>query len=87
MGISWGRSSSSISATLNWVVHGVAHLAPQGPATLAQPGVDFDEGAEALLGRVDPDSAAACVHMAAKRLLTVRPLPFFTLSTAVFMLS
>jgi hypothetical protein len=94
------------------LVLGVAHLVPQRPAALAQPGVEFAEAAEALLGRVDPDAPAAVLHVllddallpaagdvaevrveqvvrahGAKRALTMRPLPFLTLSTAVFMLS
>ena len=39
------------------VVLGITHPFPQGPATLAQPGVEFDEGAEALLARVDPHTS------------------------------
>jgi hypothetical protein len=37
----------------------VSDLLPQGPAALAQPGIDFGEAAELDLGRVDPDAPAA----------------------------
>ena len=45
------------------VVLGVADLLPQGPAAVAQPGVEFDERAEALLARVDPDAPPAVLHV------------------------
>jgi hypothetical protein len=45
------------------LVLGVAHLVPQRAAALAQPGVEFGEAAEALLGRVDPDAPAAVLHI------------------------
>jgi hypothetical protein len=42
---------------------GVAHLVPQRATALTQPGVDFGEAAEALLGRIDPDAPPAVLHV------------------------
>jgi len=45
------------------VVLGVAYLLPQGPAAVPQPGVEFDEGAEAFLRGIDPDAKPAVLHV------------------------
>ena len=44
-------------------VLGVPDLLPQRPATRSEPGIEFDERAKALLARVDPDAAAAVLHV------------------------
>jgi len=45
------------------LVLGVANLDPQRSASVGQPDVEFDERAEAQLGRVDPDAPPAVLHV------------------------
>jgi hypothetical protein len=44
-------------------VLGVRDLTPQAAAALAQPGIEFDVGAEALTPGVLPDAAPAVLHV------------------------
>ena len=41
----------------------VSYLRPQAATALAQPGVEFGKGAKALLGRIDPDTPPAVLHV------------------------
>ncbi len=41
----------------------MANFAPQGPAAVAEPGVEFDEGAPASLACFDPDAPPAVLHV------------------------
>ena len=45
------------------LVLGMLDLGPQLPATLAHPGIEFVDAAEAHLPRVDPDAPAAVLHV------------------------
>jgi hypothetical protein len=45
------------------LVLGVANLLPQRPAARTEPGIEFGDGSEALLGRVNPDASAAVLHV------------------------
>lgn len=47
----------------------MAGLVRQGPAAVAKPGVEFNEGADALLGGIDPDAQATVLHDLLDRVL------------------
>jgi hypothetical protein len=49
----------------------VAHLLPQGPAQVSQPGVELHEAAELDLGGFDPDAPAAVLHVLLHHALVV----------------